>query len=68
MKWYVLFIESKPCDDVYEETHLDCAPTIFKSMNTVQQMSLLTTREEKQNEKKKRRERETNEEYKRDLL
>jgi len=23
MKWYVLFIESKPCYDVYEETHPD---------------------------------------------
>jgi hypothetical protein len=33
MKWYVLFIESKPCDDVYEETHPDWVPTIFKSMN-----------------------------------
>ena len=43
MKLYALFIESKPCDDEYEETHLDWAPTIFKSMNTVQQMSLLTT-------------------------
>ena len=26
--------------DEYEETHLDWAPNIFKSMNTVQQMSL----------------------------
>ncbi|KAK4027918.1 hypothetical protein OUZ56_017059 [Daphnia magna] len=29
----ILAITSKPCDDVYEETHPDWAPTIFKSMN-----------------------------------